>query len=92
MKAAYGPREGQRATGLFRGRIFGVELRGVARISEAVAQGVGPARIRQPKQQREQNAILLPNLLPNALGRAGKETDEERWDTQRMPTDQVVQG
>src|SRR5215470_17646565 len=25
-------------------------------------------RIRQPKQQQEQNAILLPNLLPNAVG------------------------
>ena len=36
--------------------------------------------------------ILLPNLLPNAVRRMGKETDKERWDTRRMPTDQGVRG
>jgi len=42
-------------------------------------------RIRQPKQQQEQNAILLPNLLPNAVGQGGKETDAERSDTEEVP-------
>jgi hypothetical protein len=28
---------------------------------------------------------LLPNLLPNALGPTGKETDAERYDIEEMP-------
>jgi hypothetical protein len=30
--------------------------------------------------------MLLPNLLPNAVGRAEMETDDERWDLREMPT------
>jgi hypothetical protein len=40
---------------------------------------------RQLKQRQEQNAILLPNLLPNAVGQRGKETDAERSDTEEVP-------
>jgi hypothetical protein len=99
-----GPREGQSATKLFRERIFGVELSGVARISEAVAQGVGvpwlagvdnrheTTRIRQPKQRQEQSATLLPNLLPNAVGQTGKETDVERSNTEEVPIERGFPG
>jgi hypothetical protein len=35
---------------------------------------------------------LLPNLLPNAVGRPGSKTDEERLDTQKALIDRGVRG
>ena len=35
---------------------------------------------------------LLPNLLPNAVGRARKETEGERLDTQDVPLNRSVLG
>src|SRR5262249_33964120 len=38
------------------------------------------------------NLTLLPNLLPNAVGRAGSKTDEKRLDTRKPPIDRGVLG
>jgi hypothetical protein len=44
---------------------------------------VGPVNRQRP---------LLPKLLPNSVARRGTETDEERSDTQKVSTDQVIVG
>src|SRR5262249_53404913 len=41
---------------------------------------------------RTKRDFLLPNLLPNAVGRAGKKTDEEHSDVQNVPTSQGDEG
>ena len=71
------------------------EVCGVTKILKAAAQGPPrlaaadnrheTMRMTSAKTQREQNAILLPNLLPNAVGQRGKETDAERSDTEEVP-------
>jgi hypothetical protein len=43
-------------------------------------------------RQRNVRCTLLPKLLPNAVGRGGKETDRERSGVQDVPTNRGVPG
>ena len=45
-----------------------------------------------PVLQGNTRCTLLPKLLPNAVGRSGKETDRERSGVQDVPTNRGILG